>query len=167
VLEQQTSVTVGSAASRLQEKDAKVKAANIRIKALEKDLSESAVRIAEFEAHSSKNTQESSDETKKLQIELMAQQKEVAILTAKCIPLEKLCAKLTADIEDKDAAAAAAQGLVKAVDKNRLRELEQLGNVMAAQKKDHSKELAAARGELGALQSQLESVRASHQAEME
>ena len=167
MLEQQTSVTVGSAASRLQEKDAKVKAANIRIKALEKDLQDSAARIAEFEEHSSKNNQESSDEAKKLQIELLAQQKEVAVLTAKCIPLEKLCAKLSADLEDKDAAAAAAQALVKAVDKNRLRELEQLGNVLAAQKKDHSKELAGARGELGALQSQLESVRASHQAEIE
>ena len=109
VLEQQTSVTIGDAASRLHAKDAKIKVANLEIISLEKELAESLLKESKLTADSAKD------------------QDSVRELTARCAKLESAWDAQSKALLAKDSIIEKAEERAKKLDINKLNELEKLG----------------------------------------
>ena len=148
MLEQQTSVTVGSAASRLLEKDSKIRAANIRIKSLEKDLLLSRSHAEEVE--------DAYAEHRQLEDNYTTVQKDIKEMKYRNNDLEEQYKELASNLQDKEKALDIAQNLLKALDKKRLQELEQLGIALVALKNDHKNNLDKSTNEVNNLQKELE-----------
>ena len=148
VLEQQTSVTVGSAASRLQEKELRIKAANNRIKELETDLLSS-------KNHALKVEDEYSDYSK-LKEGYSLLQEEVAEVRDRSDNLERQYTEQTADLQEKETALTTAQNALKTFEQKRLKELEQLGVALSALKHEHKTNLDNSIAEIHHLRNELE-----------
>ena len=141
-------MTVGSAASRLQEKELKIKAANIRVKELETDLLSSKNHALKVE--------EGYSDYKKLEEDYSSLQEEVAEVRGSYNNLERQYAEQAADLQEKETALITAQIALKTFEQKRLKELEQLGIALSALKHEHKKNLDNSIAEIHHLRNELE-----------
>ena len=142
-------MTVGSAASRLLEKDSRIRAANIRIKSLEKDLILSRSHAEDVE--------DAYADHRQLKENYIIVQKDTKEMRDRNILLEQQYKELASNLQDKEKALDIAQNLLKTLDKKRLQELEQLGIALIALKNDHKNNLDKSINEINNLKKELES----------
>ena len=149
VLEQQTSGTLADAASRLQTKDAKIKAASLEIASLEKELAESLLKES------------------KLTADLIKEQDTGREANARYAKLESSCEAQLKALKAKDTLIGTAEDHAKKLDVNRLKELEKAGATLSSMKSNHQSEVEAFRAELSALRGQMNVQHKDHEKEME
>ena len=149
VLEQQTSETLADAASRLQTKDAKIKAASLEIASLEKELAESLLKES------------------KLTADLIKEQDTGREANARYAKLESSCEAQLKALKAKDTLIGTAEDHAKKLDVNRLKELEKAGATLSSMKSNHQSEVEAFRAELSALRGQMNVQHKDHEKEME